>query len=49
MYMNCHDSYSGRQGVGTTVPIDPVELINVVRHDLLSQATLPLGISLDQD
>ena len=39
--MRCHDSYSGRQGVGTTIPIDSVELINLVRHDLLSQATAP--------
>ena len=31
------------KGEGTTIPIDPVELINVVRYDLLSQETAPFG------
>ena len=39
--VRCHDSYSG--GQGTTIPIDPVELINVVRYDLLSREAAPFG------
>ena len=40
--VGCHDVHSGQQGLCTAIPIDSVELIDVVQHVPLSRTNAAL-------